>query len=50
MLRFEDLETQRATGELFFLEGDTEVALDILHIIREKGNQDNINERSRLGY
>lgn len=44
MLRFEDMNTVRATGRLFFLEVDTEVALDIFHIIREKRNQDNINE------
>lgn len=44
MLRFEDLNTERAAEGLFFLEVDTEVALDIVHITREKGNQDNINE------
>lgn len=44
MLRFEDLKTQRGTGGPFFLEVDTEVAPNILNIVKEKGNQDNMNE------
>lgn len=33
----------RGCGE-HFLEVDTEVALDILNIVREKGNLDDMNE------
>lgn len=48
MLRFEDLKTQRATGGLQFLEVDMEIALNILYTVREKGNQDNVNDEIDL--
>lgn len=44
MLRFEDLKTQKGTGGPFFLEVDTEVALNILNVVKEKGNRDDMNE------
>lgn len=50
MLRFEDLKTQKGTGGPFFLEVDTEVALNILNVVKEKGNRDDMNEWNRLGY